>query len=149
MFPVNLISNISPIVARALLGPAGQVFGSFLSSKLGGVDMNTQSFVDKLKNDPDTEKKIKEFEAELNDLQQARLFAEKDTGLYRLVRPILAIAAMFAIVFDIIAINYTNNLMLEQVLVVMLVVLVWDVRQIYKFYFGDYNDLPDFFSKKK
>jgi hypothetical protein len=31
----------------------------------------------------------------------------------------------------------------------MLVFLVWDVRQIYKFYFGSGDDLPDFMDKIK
>jgi hypothetical protein len=57
---------------------------------------------------------------------------------------------MLAIFADIYAIDYTDNAMLNQVLIIMLVVLVWDIRQIYKFYFGSSEDIPYMnFMKKK
>lgn len=154
MFPtliVTAISRISPVLGSALGGPLGSVVGSLISSVLGGVDMQNSDIVSQALNNPEAIKKIKELELQFTDLQNARLEASKETGTIRFVRPILAIVSMFAIVADIIAIEYTTNEILSQVLIIMLVILVWDVRQIYKFYFGSGDDLPNlpFLNTKK
>ena len=147
MFPtliINAICKVSPILGTALGGPVGSIVGSLISSVLGGVDMQDSGQVVKVLNDPDSIKKLKELELQFSDLQNARLEAAKETGYLRFVRPLLAIFSMFAICGDIIAIEYTTNEMLSQILVIMLVILVWDVRQIYRFYFGSGDDLPNF-----
>jgi hypothetical protein len=149
---VDAISKISPVLGAALGGPLGGIVGALISSTLGGVSMDdTGKVLNALQNNPEVPQKLKELELQLTDLQNARNTASKEQGGLRLVRPLLAIVAMLAIVADIVAIQYTTNTMLSQILITMLVVLVWDVRQIYKFYFGSSDDLPNmgFMGKKK
>lgn len=145
---ISLISKVSPILGSALAGPAGGIVGSLISSALG-VDMNNKDDVAKKLDDPECVAKLKEVELQFSDLQNARLEASKDQGYLKLVRPLLALFSMLAIFADIWAIEYTTNEILEQILIVMLVILVWDVRQIYKFYFGSGDDVPSFLIKKK
>lgn len=145
---ISLISKVSPFLGSALAGPAGGIVGSLISNALG-VDMNKHDEVARKLEDPLCIAKLKEIELQFSDLQNARLEASKDQGYLKLVRPILALFSMLAIFADIYAIEYTTNGVLEQILVVMLVVLVWDVRQIYKFYFGSGEEIPTFMIKKK
>jgi hypothetical protein len=145
---VSLISKVSPILGSALAGPAGGIVGSLISNALG-VDMDKHDEVAKKLEDPGCVAKIKELELQFSDLQNARVEASKDQGYLKLVRPLLAIFAMIAIFADIYAIEYTTNDILEQIIIVMLVVLVWYVRQIYKFYFGSGEEVPSFLLKKK
>lgn len=149
---IDVVSKVSPFLGALLGGPMGGVVGSLISKTLGGIDMSDPiKVVDAIKNDPDAERKLKELELQLKDLQDAREIANKQPGLFKLIQPILSIVAMIAIAFDIYAIEHVENSIVQQVLVVMLVILVWDVRQIYKFYFGSGEDLPNlpFFNKKK
>lgn len=154
MFPqliIEMISKVSPVIGGALGGPIGAAVAGLVSSILGGVDMHDADKVKEALQDPECEHKLKELELQLTDIQNARIEAGKDSGYLKVVRPFLALLAMVAIFVDVYAIQYVNNAILEQVLIVMLVVLVWDIRQIYKFYFGSSDDLPDlpFFKNKK
>ncbi len=150
MFPlavIELISKISPKLANILGEPLG--VGNLISTALGGVDMSNTEEVKTALESPDAVGKLKELELQLTDLQNARLVAQKDTGGLKLIRPFLALLAMCALVGDIYAIQYVTDKMLNEILIMMLVFLVWDIRQIYKFYFGSSEDLPNPFLKKK
>jgi hypothetical protein len=152
MFPLSLVELITkhtPILGAALGGPVGSVVGSLISTALGGIDMSNTEVVKQALDKPDSVAKLKELELQLSDLQNARLAAAKDTGALRYQRLFLAVLAMVALVADIYAINYVTDKMLSEILVMMLVFLVWDIRQIYKFYFGSSDDLPNPFIKKK
>lgn len=152
MFPVKLVEMISkntPILGAALGGPVGSAVGSLISTVLGGIDMSNTEQVQKALDSPAVAQKLKDLELQFNDLQNARVIAQKDTGGLKLVRPFLALLAMCALVADIYAIQYVTDKMLSEILVMMLVFLVWDIRQIYKFYFGSSDDLPHPFIKKK
>lgn len=152
MFPLNLIEMVSkhtPFLGSALGSPIGSVVGNLISSLLGGVDMSNTEQVKKALDNPAFVEKLKELELQLTDLQNARLIAQRDTGGLKLIRPFLAVLAMIALVADIYAINYVTDKMLSEILIMMLVFLVWDIRQIYKFYFGSADDLPNPFIKKK
>ncbi len=113
--------------------------------------MNKTDEVVKVLEDPAMVSKLKELELQVNDLQNARNEASKETGAYRLVRPILALFAMLAIFTDVILINYVTDRVVNEILIIMLVSLVWDVRQIYTFYFGKGEEAPTnfLFPKKK
>lgn len=146
---VPIISKVSPVLGSALGGPAGALVGSLISSTLG-VDMNKpEEILNKLDSDPSSLDKLKELELQLKDLQDARRESSKEVGALRFVRPILAGLAMLAIFVDVILINYVEDYVVNQILVVMLVSLVWDVRQIYKFYFGSGEEVPSFLLKGK
>lgn len=150
MFPlaiIELISKIAPTLGKALGEPLG--VGNLISTALGGVDMSNTEEVKKALESPDAVGKLKELELQLTDLQNARLVAQKDTGALKLIRPFLALLAMCALVADIYAIQYVTDKMLNEILIMMLVFLIWDIRQIYKFYFGSSEDLPNPFIKKK
>ncbi len=152
MFPtsiVELISKTSPVLGSALGGPVGAIVGDLISSALGGVDMSNHESVKKALEGTQNQDKLRDLEMQLTDLQNARLSAEKDQGAQRLVRPFLALLAMIAVFLDILAIQYVTDKMLNEILIMMLVFLVWDIRQIYKFYFGSSDDLPNPFIKKK
>jgi hypothetical protein len=152
MFPLNLVELITkntPILGAALGGPIGSVVGSLISTVVGGIDMSNTEQVKKALDNPEVIAKLKELELQLSDLQNARLAAQKETGVLRYQRLILAVLAMVALVADIYAINCVTDKMLSEILVMMLVFLVWDIRQIYKFYFGSSEDLPNPFVKKK
>lgn len=145
---IPIISKVSPILGSALGGPAGALVGSLISSTLG-VDMSKpEDLISKLTEQSSLDK-LKGLELQLKDLQDARSEASKDTGALRFVRPILALFAMVAIFVDIILINYVEDYVVNQILVVLLVSLVWDVRQIYKFYFGSGEEVPSFLLKDK
>lgn len=146
---VPIISKVSPVLGNALGGPAGALVGSLISSTLG-VDMNKpEEILNKLDSDPSSLDKLKELELQLKDLQDARSEASKEVGALRFVRPVLAVLAMVAIFVDIILINYVEDYVVNQILIVLLVSLVWDVRQIYKFYFGSGEEVPSFLLKGK
>lgn len=150
MFPlgvIELISKIAPKLGNILGEPLG--VGNLISTALGGVDMSNTEEVKKALESPDAVGKLKELELQLTDLQNARLVAQKDTGALKLIRPFLALLAMCALVADIYAIQYVTDKMLNEILIMMLVFLIWDIRQIYKFYFGSSEDLPNPFIKKK
>lgn len=148
---ISIISKVAPVLGTALGGPAGGIVGSLISSALG-VDLTKPEEVSrKLENDPECAAKLKDLELQLSDLQAARCEASKDTGYLRLVRPGLAIAAMCAIFADIFLIKYVvDDDIVRQILIVMMVALVWDIRQIYKFYFGNNEqEVPSFLFGKK
>lgn len=152
MFPtsiVELISKTSPVLGSALGGPVGGVVGDLISSVLGGVDMTDHESVAKSLQGQQNQDKLRALEMQLTDLQSARLSAEKEQGAQKLVRPFLALLAMAAVFVDILAIQYVTDKMLNEILIMMLVFLIWDIRQIYKFYFGSSDDLPNPFTKKK
>lgn len=146
---VSIVSKFSPVLGAALGGPAGGIVGSLISGALG-VDMNKPDEVIKALEHPDSASKLKSIELQLSDLQNARSEASKETGALRFVRPLLAIVAMIAIFGDILLINYITDRVVNEILIIMLVSLVWDVRQIYKFYFGSGEEAPtSLFVRKK
>ncbi|HXK00732.1 MAG TPA: hypothetical protein VNF93_02460 [Buchnera sp. (in: enterobacteria)] len=153
MFPniiISLISKFAPNLGLALGGPASYAVESLISSTLG-VDMKSQDdLINKIKDDPTIIDKLVALDKDFNDVKNAREYGSREIGLYRLVRPIMAFMAMCAIFVDILFIEYIKDTTVKQVLVVMLVFLVWDIRQIYRFYFGqsDKDNLSDIFSKK-
>jgi len=143
MFPINLIDIFSKVAPNL-----GSSIGSLISSTLGGVDMSNLEEVKKALDKPESQEAIKELELQLNDLKNARETAAKESPIPRLI---LAIAAMVAVFADIIAIQYVTDKMLNEILIMMLVWLVWDIRQVCKFYFGSSGDVPQMplFNKKK
>lgn len=152
MFPtaiIELIGKASPWLAELMGGRVAGVVGDLVSKVLGGASMVDPESLARSLDAPGAVDKLKELELQLKDLQDARLSAEKDTGMLRYQRFVLAILAMGAVVADIVAIQYTTDKLLSEILVTMLVFLVWDIRQIYKFFFGSSDDLPDFIHKKK
>jgi hypothetical protein len=145
---IPIISKVSPVLGSALGGPAGALVGSLISSTLG-VDMSKpEELLSKL-SEPGALDKLKELDLQLKDLQDARSEASKEVGALRFVRPVLALFAMLAIFADVLLINYVEDYVVNQILIVMLVSLVWDVRQIYKFYFGNGEEVPSFLLKDK
>lgn len=126
-----------------LSSPVTESIGNLVSSALGGVDMANPESVVKALEVPENIDKLKELELQLKDLQDARAVAGKETGGRVWVRPFLALLAMGALVGDIYAIQYVTDKMLNEILIMMLVFLIWDIRQIYKFYFGSSDDLPE------
>ena len=148
---ISIVSKVAPVLGTALGGPAGGIVGTLISAALG-VDINKpEDVARKLQDDPECANKLKQLELQLSDLQSARCEAAKETGYLRFVRPGLAIAAMWAIFADIFLIKYVvDDDIVRQILIVMMVALVWDVRQIYKFYFGNTEEeVPSFLFRRK
>lgn len=149
---VSIISKVSPGLGAMLGGPAGAVVGTLMSNALG-VDMTkADEIVEKIK-DPDFESKLRLFESQINDLQDARQKASEEAGFMRFVRPGLAVLAFIALFVDILLIAYLENEMVKQILLAFTGMLVFDIKQIYKFYFGSSDDssavLPSIFKKSK
>ena len=118
---IPIISKVSPVLGSALGGPAGSLVGSLISSTLG-VDMSKpEDLISKLTEQSSIDK-LKGLELQLKDLQDARSEASKDTGALRFVRPALALFAMVAIFIDILLINYVEDYVVNQILVVLLVI---------------------------
>lgn len=142
MFPfsvLQVLSKVAPSIANTI--------DNLISSSLGGVDMQDSYEVAKALDKPESQEKLKELELQLNDLKNARETASKESPIPRLI---LAIAAMFAVCADIVAIQYVTDKILNEILIMMLVFLIWDIRQVYKFYFGSSGEPPSFpFMKKK
>lgn len=138
---INVISKASPVLGSALAGPAGAIVGALISNAVG-VDVSDPKGVEQKLKDPAVMDKLRELELQLADLKDAREEASKETGLVKLTRPFLAILSMIAILTDLFMINHVNNQLAQQVLIVMLIFLVWDIRQIYKFYFGSGETIP-------
>lgn len=112
--------------------------------------MTDPESVSKALEDPAVVQKLKELELQLTDIQNARMFAQKESGAIKFIRPALAFAAMLTVFIDVWMIDLVQNDVARQILVVMLVFLVWDIRQIYKFYFGSSDELPNMpFVKRK
>lgn len=96
---------------------------------------------------PESQEKLKELELQLTDLQNARIMASKESPVPRIM---LAVAAHLALFADIYFIEHVHTDLLKQLLLMMMVILVWDIRQVYKFYFGSSGDLPEMpFIKRK
>ncbi len=151
MFPsaiVNLISKVAPTIGGMLSRPITDSIGNLVSTALGGVDMANPESVAKSLEVPGNVDRLKELEMNFADLHDARVIAGKESGSIKWVRPFLALLAMGALVGDIYAIQYVTDKMLNEILIMMLVFLVWDIRQIYKFYFGSSEDPPRIFSPK-
>ncbi len=144
----NLLSDVAPSLVKKLISPVGSSISSLISLVLG-VNMNNPDSVKNALLNPDNVKKLEQLDEHLDDLQNARAEAAKETGNVRYVRPFLVFLAMIAIFFDIILINYLTNETLIQLLTIFLVALVWDVRQAFKFYFGKGEDMPSFLTKFK
>lgn len=148
---ISFISQFAPVLGTALGGPSGAIVGGLISSILG-VDMSKpDDVINHINNNPECIDKLKALEDQLTDIQDARAKASSETGYIRLVRPFLAVLGMLTIFGDIFLIDYVKSEIVKQILIVMLVFLVWDIRQIYKFYFGSSDDLPnvfEFFKKK-
>lgn len=137
---VDLISKASPIVGVALGGPLGRLLGSLISNILG-VDMHNHDQVNNALQNPDSAQKLKELEIQLTDLQNARIEASKDQGYLKLVRPILILLAHLVLVVNVYLITVVEDQMLITVLIVFMYVLVSEIRQMYKFYFGSGEDI--------
>lgn len=152
MFPiaiVDLIGKASPWLAELMGGQVAGAVGDLVSTVLGGASMIDPESLARSLGEPGAVDKLKSLEMQLKDLQDARMIAQKETGFLRYQRFILALMAMAALVADIYAIQYVTDKMLNEILIMMLVFLIWDIRQIYKFFFGSSDDLPDFIHKKK
>jgi|HubBroStandDraft_5_1064220.scaffolds.fasta_scaffold20468_5 hypothetical protein len=142
MFPLGLIDIITKVAPTL-----GGSIGNLISSTLGGVDMSNVNEVQKALEQPASQEKLKELELQLNDLQNARANASKESPIPRLL---LAVAAHIALFADIYFIEHVHNELLQQLLLMMMCILIWDIRQVFKFYFGSSSDLPSFpFMKKK
>lgn len=151
MFPnniVEIVNKASPFIANLLGSPVGGVVGNIVSTVLGGANMGDPESLARSLGVPGAIDKLRELELQLKDLQNARLFAQKESSKW--IRPFLALLAMLAVFADIVAIQYVTDKMLNEILIMMLVFLVWDIRQIYTFYFGKSGDLPEMpFVKRK
>ena len=150
MFPasvIEIVSKVSPFIGNILGGPVGSTVGNLVSNALGGVNMQDSKHVEDALSWSGNVDKLKELELQLKDLQNARAFAQKETSKW--IRPFLALLAMLAVFADIVAIQYVTDKMLNEILIMMLVFLIWDIRQIYSFYFGKSEDLPNVFTKRK
>jgi hypothetical protein len=141
---VDLISKASPAIGAMLGGPTGGLVGNLVSTALGGVSMDDLEGVSDALSKPESLDKLKELELQFKDLQDARAIAGKETGALRYQRLFLVVLAMGALVADIYAIQYVTDKMLNEILIMMLVFLIWDIRQMYKFYFGTSDDMPRF-----
>ena len=143
---VSVIGKVAPAVGTALGGPFGGLVGTLVSNALGGVDISDHKQVEKkLQEDPQCIDRLKELELQISDIKSAREEASKETGYIRFVRPLLAFGGMMAIFIDIILIKYVvDDEIIKDILVLMMVFLVWDIRQIYKFYFGNQEGIPGF-----
>lgn len=148
MFPnliVSLISKVAPNLGNALIGPAANAVGSLISSTLGVNMNNTDELIEKIKSDPSVIDKLVALDKGYSDIQNARQYGDREIGIYRLIRPLMAFIAMCTIFVDIYFIEWVTDPLIKQVLVVMLIFLVWDIRQIYRFYFGQSSDESNFF----
>lgn len=149
---ISIISKVSPVLGTALGGPAGGIIGSIISKVLG-VDMKNPDSVQKaLDEDPECANKLKELELELNELQSARSAANSETGFMRYVRPMLVLLAFFSLFADIVLLIYVEDQAVRQLLWVFTGVLILDIRQIYKLYFGNWEEKTNFITgifKKK
>jgi len=148
----NIISKVSPVLGSALGGPAGGLIGSLISNVLG-VDMNDHKEVEKKLEDPECVARLKELELQLNDLHDARQAASNETGALRYMRPFLVLIAFLSLFADILLIMYVDNDIIKQILLAFTGILILDIRQIYKMYFGSWDDKINFlssqFKKKK
>jgi len=148
---VNIISAISPVLGTALGGPAGTLVGSLISKAIG-VNMDDPNEVARKLEDPECVHKLKELELQLNDLHDARLAASNETGALRFMRPFLVIVAFLSLFGDILLIMYVDDDIIRQILLAFTGILILDIRQIYKMYFGGWDDKINFLSspfKKK
>ena len=147
---VDLISKSSPYIGTLLGGPLGGLIGSLVSKALGGIDMNDpQNVITAIQSDPEAAQKLKELEMQLKDLQSARDSASKDKGMLIFIRPLLILLAHVVLAVNIYLITIATNDLLVTVLLVFMYVLVSEIRQMYKFYFGNGDDITPILSKRK
>lgn len=149
---ISVISAVSPVLGKALGGPAGGVVSSIISKVLG-VNMNSPESVKKaLEENPECAAQLKELELELAELQSARNSANQEEGFMRYVRPILVLLAFLSLFADIVLLMYVKDEAVRQLLWVFTGVLILDIRQIYKLYFGNWEEKTNFMAgifKKK
>lgn len=137
---VGVIRKVSPVLGTALGGPAGGLVGSLISSILG-VDMNNHEEVSKkIDNDPECQVKLRELELQFKDLQTAREEASKEQGFARIFRPMMVIVAYISLFIDLALIKYCQDELIRQILILFTGVLILDIRQMHKLYFGSGED---------
>lgn len=142
---IDAISKIAPALGTLLGGPIGGAAGAIVSSVMGSDIHNANEFCRHIQNDPMSAEKLKTLEIQLNDLESARREASTETGLIRYFRPVLAIFAFIALFADVLCIAFINNDAVKQILLVMMGILVFDIKQLYKFYFGSGEDVSAIF----
>jgi len=149
---VSIVSKVSPALGTLLGGPIGGVVGTLMSNALG-VDMEKPEYLKEKLQDPNFLEELKTFEAQLSDIQDARQKAASEIGAIRYFRPFLVLLAFAALFIDVLLIMYVENDMIEQILLVFMGMLVFDIKQIYRFYFGSGEEvsaiLPNVFKKSK
>ena len=136
------ISKFAPTLGTLLGGPLGSLFGSLVSSALGGVDMKNKDDVLKKLDSEDTQQKLKELELQFSDLKSARLSAEHEKGAKWWFRPFMVVLAYFSLFVDVGLIYFIDNDTIRQILILFTGVLILDIRQMHKLYFGSSNS-PD------
>lgn len=142
---ISIISKISPVIGSALAGPSGSIVGYLVSSIFGGKMENPEDVQKKIEDDPVVLNEIKKLEIQLGDLKSARDFAEKEDGNMKWFRPLLVLIAYLALFADIILLYYIKDNLIKQILILFTGVLVLDIRQMHRMYFGSTPDNSDGF----
>lgn len=147
---IKTVEKISPFLAEQLIGKNSQFVGGLLSSIMGVSMTEPEKLADKILNHPESPQKLSELELQLKDLHDARKHAASESGTSKITRLALVIIAHIALVVNMFMFIKVTNQIVLNILSVLFVFLVWDIRQIYKFYFGNSGDLPNipFLNKK-
>lgn len=141
---ISIVSKIAPTLGTALGGPAGSLVGSLVSSTLGGVDMKNEDEVKKkIECDHDSVQKLRELELQFKDLKSARDAAENEKGAKWWFRAGLVVLAYLSLFVDVVLIYFLDNALIRDILVLFTGVLILDIRQMHKLYFGS-SDTTDF-----
>lgn len=151
----RFVTPFAPILGTALGGPLGGVAGSLIASVFGGSPANPSDLLARIQQDADAAVKLKQIELDHEETLkkltlQAQEDSDKDTQDARKMNDarddwIRMILASLLIATTIISIRFaltSTDANDEHMLYMVIMYLILEITQIYKYYFG--GNVPAF-----
>lgn len=135
---VKFVSKSAPLLGGVLGSPYASVAASLITQVFG--EGSVVDIVSKVTQDPEAQQKLRQIEMDheqvlrklaLDDIVSARAMPVKGWE-----REIVIALLVFLIVFCIIAIQIVTDVKLDHFLLVAVTVLLVELRQVFKLYFG-------------
>lgn len=135
---VSLVSKEAPLLGSVLGGPFGGVAGSLIAEAFG--QGSSVDILSKVSSDPDAAAKLKDIEDKhievLKKLSVDDLVSARAMPVRGWEREIVIGLLVFLLMFCIVAMQIVTDVKLDHFLLVAITVLLVELRQAFKLYFG-------------
>lgn len=140
----SVVEKFSPLIGSALGSPLGGVLVTFIAHAIKANPTDVKDIIDKIKTDPDAEVKIKEMEAMVNDLQNARNREVAYTNATKQrdwMLPLLAVIVVLGFFVTTWVVMFADIDQDEKYFLFCLILGIGvQFAQVYNYYFGRFND---------